>query len=341
MPDPHDGQHLHAPATPAPEPAIILTPDLQQLLRLFAIHVESVLNLSRVTMRSYVSDVRGFLRYLQSQGRRLEDLQQLDVAGYLQLRKDAGAPSSSVEHYIKSLRRFCTFLREQGRLRPDQDPMNGIQAPRKERRLPAYLTFPEIESILKVSGEAARHMQGLRLYKTLRFRAMVTTAYDAGLRVSEVSKLLETCFDQVQLLVRVLGKGGKERLVPVTECAAAAVGEYLPLKRDRFPESEYLFMSRNGRPPCQHIFNAELKHWAAAAGIRRRVFPHIMRHSFATHLLEGGADTRHVQELLGHASIATTQIYTHVNRAHLKQVYQRCHPNAKKPGGAAGAGRPS
>jgi integrase/recombinase XerD len=301
------------------------------LLSQFGVFIESVCNLSRVTTASYVSDIRCFLAYHVGAGRDPLAAQQLDVAEYLQHRKNNGSPSSTIEHYIKSLRRFFGWLR--GRKLIQADPMEGIEAPRRGRRLPEYLTVQQIDAILETCEKAIAAMSAsaphrLKLHNALRFRAMLSLAYAGGLRVNEISRLREDCFNAKECVVRVLGKGENERVVPITERAAKSVLEYLLVRRARLPFSPFLFLTRDARPPSEHVFNAELKHWAKLAGITRRVFPHILRHSCATHLLEGGVDLRYVQEFLGHASPATTQIYTHVNRAHLRQLYQRCHPHA-------------
>lgn len=300
--------------------------DSQLLLRRFELHLGSARNLVRTTVNSYLSDVRQFSEWCQRQSRNLAELTHTDVASYLHHRKSAGAATNSVIHLIKSLRHWCRFLILEHLLATD--PMEHIQTPQPAQRLPDFLTIEEIDAMLAAAAAAAKNKTGFKLYKCLRFRAMTYLIYDAGLRINEATHLLETNLDMRNLQVRVIGKGNRERIVPISAAAAVALQDLMPLKRKRAPSSHYLFVSRNGKPPCQTIFNTELKHWAKVAGISRRVHPHILRHSFATHLLEGGADLRDIQEMLGHRNISTTQVYAHVTPQRIRQIYSRAHPHA-------------
>ena len=187
-----------------------------------------------------------------------------------------------------------------------------------------------MEEVGRLLGTAEqKRKKGLR--KVLRDRALLELLYASGLRVSEAAGLKISDLNQEAGFLRCIGKGGKERVVPVGRQALKWTREYLAQARPAFnpqPESRQIFLNKFGRPLSRQTVWAVIKHYSKAAGIRKRITPHTLRHSFATHLLEAGADLRVVQELLGHASISTTQIYTHVDRARLKSIHAKFHPRA-------------
>jgi len=237
--------------------------------------------------------------------------------------------TSSVARALAAVRSFHRFLVAEGDA--ERDPGSGAVRPRGPRALPRPLSVDEVARILEAPGgqEPA----------ALRDRAILETMYGAGLRVSEVVGLDVDDMDLDEGSVRVLGKGSKERLVPVGRPARSAVAAYLTAGRPALASARSrgaLFLNVRGgrltRQGCARVLRAA----ATRAGVRKRVTPHTLRHSFATHLLEGGADVRVVQELLGHASVATTQIYTLVTEQHLREVYFTAHPRARKAPAAAG-----
>lgn len=233
--------------------------------------------------------------------------------------KDAGLAASSMRRAISSLRTWYRFLLSEGVVAVD--PSERLEAPRRWRALPDVLSAAEVDRLIGAVG--------LEEPFCFRDRAMLELAYSAGLRVSEWTGLGMSDVALEAMVVRVFGKGGKERLVPIGRQAAGAVAVYLRELRPRLEQGEgqgRLFLNARGRPLSRMGAWGILRKYVETAGITKSVTPHTLRHSFATHLLEGGADLRAVQEMLGHADISTTQVYTHVDREHLRQVHRQHHP---------------
>lgn len=233
--------------------------------------------------------------------------------------KDIGLSPSSIKRSVSAIRTWFRFLLAEGVVA--KDPSERLETPRRWRTLPEVLTASEVERIIAA----------VTLDDDLAFRdrAMLELAYGAGLRVSEWTGLLSRDVLLEEMVVRVLGKGGKERLVPIGRQAVGAVAVYLRELRprlDRGASAGRLLLNARGRPLSRMGAWLVLRKYVERAGIEKPVTPHTLRHSFATHLLEGGADLRAVQEMLGHADISTTQIYTHVDREHLRQVHRQYHP---------------
>jgi len=240
---------------------------------------------------------------------------------YLDWLRDSGLSSRSLARHLSTLRSFFAYLVREGLIRAD--PTAGIRSPRQWHKLPAYLSVGDMEKLLEAADPATP--------VGLRDRAMIHLLYASGLRVSELCRLQLTDLNEELGVVRVFGKGNKQRLVPVGRPALEALRAYLlqgrPALLKRRP-SPYLFVSLRGRPLTRQAFWKLLAGYARRAGLVRRVYPHMIRHSFATHLLEGGADLRSVQLMLGHADISTTQVYTHVMRSRLRQTLDQHHPRA-------------
>lgn len=235
--------------------------------------------------------------------------------------KDAGLSASSIRRNIAGLRTWFGFLVAEGMLA--SDPSDRLELPKRWRSLPEVMTKAEIESLLRAPSQ-----DDPAYY---RDRAMLELAYAAGLRVSEWVSIQVKDVRMDEGLVRVRGKGGKERLVPFGRSALSAVALYLRELRPRMEKGEgqgVLFLNARGKPLSRMGAWKILRRHVEAAGIKRHVSPHTLRHSFATHLLEGGADLRAVQEMLGHADVSTTQIYTHVDREYLRSVHRQYHPRA-------------
>ena len=276
--------------------------------------------LSRNTLESYRRDLRQCDRWLRAHGASgLHAALKPDLLRYLHARFEARARSSSTARLLSSLRRYFAFLvREHVR---QTDPTSDIEAPRRAQRLPRSLTEADVEALLGAPDTADA--------LGLRDKAMLELLYASGLRVSELVSLSAGQLSQDMGVVRVLGKGARERLVPVGEEALYWVRRYLLEARAALLAgrvSEALFVTARGESMTRQAFWYLVKRYAARAGIPAAISPHTLRHAFATHLLNHGADLRVVQLLLGHADISTTQIYTHVARERLKQLHARHHP---------------
>jgi integrase/recombinase XerD len=287
------------------------------------------------TLAAYRRDLDRYLAFLAARGiERLDDVEPGTIRGFVasvsaSTHGPDGEPyrATTVSRMLSAVRTFHRFAVREGLT--DDDPTAGVVRPRLPRALPHPLTVDEVAAIV----EAPRTDEPAGL----RDRAILELLYGAGLRISELTGLDVDDLDLEGAAVRVLGKGGKEREVPVGRMARDAIDAYLTRARLLLasPRSRAaLFLNARGgrltRQSCARLLDAH----AHAAGIRRRVTPHDLRHSFATHLLEGGADVRVVQELLGHASVATTQIYTLVTNEHLRSVYYTAHPRARHAAGA-------
>jgi len=284
--------------------------------------------LSPRTLEAYGRDLARFVGFASEHGAaRVADLERRHLTGFLEaLAADGLAPRSRARMLV-SVRRFVRFLLATGRL--SRDPSDGVLSPRLPRTLPKLLRPEESAALLAaVEGDDAL---------ALRDRAMLEVLYGGGLRVSELVGLPRSGLDARAGLLRVTGKGRRERIVPVGEPALAAVARYLEAgrpalaRRARRP-SEALFLSRRGAAMSRQNFFERLRAHAVRAGLpRERVSPHVLRHAFATDLLEGGADLRAVQAMLGHADLATTQIYTHVSRKRLRELVDAHHPRGARP----------
>jgi len=291
-----------------------------------------------------VSDVRQFLQYLEQreQGKPLEEADYYSVRGFLASRFSNNA-SASLARKLSALRTFYQFLQGEGAVR--QNPASFLASPKREQKLPSFLSVDDAFRVVEAPGDDS--------FLRARDRAMLELLYGAGLRVSELVGLNRPDVHMDIRVLRVWGKGRKERVVPFGRKAWEALNTYGQLRdrllADRGPaappaEGEALFLNRSGRRITARSVARRLDLYVRKLGLPRHVSPHALRHSFATHLLEAGADLRTIQELLGHASLATTQRYTHLNLDRLLEVYDRAHPRAtdktpgkRGPGGARGA----
>ena len=245
-----------------------------------------------------------------------------DILDHLMRLRDQNLAPSSVGRKLVAIKVFFRFLAGQGLLRAD--PSGVIESPRLMKGLPEVLDVEEMTRLLRAAD-------GLGGKKSVRDRAILELLYASGLRVSEAAGLKLSELNQEAGFLRCIGKGGKERVVPVGKHALQWIQKYLAEARPAFnpkPESRQIFLNRFGRALSRQTIWMLIKHYAKRAEIKKSIKPHTLRHSFATHLLEAGADLRVVQELLGHSSIATTQIYTHVDRARLKAIHAKFHPRA-------------
>jgi integrase/recombinase XerD len=294
---------------------------LDEALDRYLAHLRVERGLSPATLESYARDLREYLDWLPKQGiERLAQVTEPLLLQHLSALQKRGLSRPSQSRHLAALRGLHKFANTEG-IAP-ADPSEGVGATRGSRPLPDFLGVDEVDLLLAQPDE--------RTAAGARDKAMLEVLYASGLRVSELVALPSSAIDRNVGVVRVRGKGGKERIVPVGERARDALSRYLSGPRQKLlgaRRSTDLFVTPRGARMTRQGFWKLLARHARAAGIERRVHPHTLRHSFATHLLERGADLRAVQAMLGHADIATTQIYTHVDRERLKTVISK-HPRA-------------
>jgi integrase/recombinase XerD len=276
--------------------------------------------LAKNSLAAYGRDLRHFGHWLNDQQIDLERLERLQIVKYFQSLRGAGISARSIARALAAIRGLFRFLVSERHLKVD--PTENLENPKLWSNLPKAIQPDEVELLLAAPDRSTPD--------GLRDAAMLELLYATGLRVSE---LINVRIDDVVLdagFLRTIGKGSKERIVPFGDTAKDVIVEYMRRGRpdfDRFSDP-HLFLSRRGRPMSRQAFWMKIVAHARNAGIRAQISPHVLRHSFATHLLENGADLRSVQMMLGHADISTTQIYTHVSRARLQKLYETYHPRA-------------
>lgn len=286
-------------------------------------------NCSELTIKSYREDLEllyGFLSDEMSGSPRPSQITPLDLRKYVSALHEAGYAKSSVSRRLASMRSYFRFCQRESLC--DSNPAKPLRNPRRERKLPHFLTGSEIGKLL--SAPPKGEPMGLR------DRAMLETLYSAGLRVSELVGVNLSDLDLQDGLVRVRGKGKRERLAPLGSFAVKAIRAWLrkriPAKGLSQEEASAVFLNKFGKRLTTRSVARMLEKYLLLTGLDQRTSPHTLRHSFATHLLDRGADIRSVQELLGHKSLVTTQIYTHVSTAGLKKAYEKAHPRARNIG---------
>ncbi|MFI5182769.1 MAG: tyrosine recombinase XerC [Vicinamibacteria bacterium] len=293
---------------------------MRQAIAAFERYLEAERNSSPHTIRAYGEDLRQFSRFLSEElGRepRPADVDHLMIRAFLARLHRDGLKKISSGRKLAALRTFFRFLCREGVL--DRNPARALLSPRVERRIPSHLDEGEVDRLLDVPGDGAA---------AVRARAFLELLYATGIRCAELVGLDVSEVDLEGRMARVLGKGRKERLVPFGTRAAAAIRRYLPIRSAARPSTDALFVNARGGRLTDRSVRSILAARVRQVALARRISPHTLRHSFATHLLERGADLRAIQELLGHASLSTTQRYTHVNARHLIEVYKKAHPRA-------------
>lgn len=297
---------------------------MRELLDPFLDFLSIEKGLSKNTLSAYRRDLVHYLSHLEKEKiGALDAVTRKDILEFMIQERDRGLVPGSVARALVSVRMFHKFLAEEGRIKEDVTDL--LESPKLWKHLPEYLSVAEIESLLKAPN--VRKPQGMR------DQAVLELMYATGLRASEVTSMKAGHLNFETGYIRVIGKGEKERVVPVGGAARKSVERYLEkvrpvwaAKNKRAAPSDALFLNKLGTRLSRQAVWAIIKRNAAAAGIRKKMYPHILRHSFATHLLENGADLRVVQELLGHSDISTTQIYTHVEKSRLKAIHKKFHP---------------
>jgi integrase/recombinase XerD len=289
-------------------------------LKLFLEYLTVEKGLAQNTILSYSRDLRKFLDFLRTEKHAWAGVGEDAVVRFVYQESRSGLSARSMARLISALKSFFKFLVLSGFLK--KNPASQLSSPSTWLSLPKFLTFKEVEELLRAPDE--KKPQGLR------DRAMLEVLYGSGLRVSELVALKPADVNLNDGFLICRGKGGKERIVPLGRAACGFVGRYLREIRPRFEAgpSPFLFLTRRGEGFTRQGFWKLLKQHAGRAGLAAKISPHILRHSFATHLLERGADLRSVQLMLGHSQITTTQIYTHVSRERLRRVYDQFHPRA-------------
>jgi integrase/recombinase XerC len=277
--------------------------------------------LSPHTLESYRRDLSRLQEYCD--GNRIGDWEALDsfaVRSYVAWRHRKGIGGRSLQRELSAIRSLYNYLLRERAV--GSNPALDIPAPKAEKRLPRALDVDQTGALLAISGDGPL---------ALRDKAMMEMIYSSGLRLAELVSLDRDSIDRADATVRVTGKGGKTRVVPVGRAALAAVAAWLRVRGQLAPlEEKALFVSRQGRRISPRNVQQRLGQWAQRQGLTVHLHPHMLRHSFASHILESSGDLRAVQELLGHADIATTQIYTHLDFQHLAKVYDQAHPRARK-----------
>lgn len=309
---------MNAATTPRKRNGSLSAEDLA-LIEVFIDTLWMERGLSDNTLLAYRADLQRLAGWLTEQGSSLSGAQRSHLLDYLAYRARAGTRPRSSARLLSTVRRFYQLQVREGRLL--EDPSTRIDAPKLGRSLPKSLTEAEVEALL--TAPLLEDVLGLR------DRAMLEMLYACGLRVTELVTLSLRQVNLRQEVVRITGKGNKERLVPFGEQAAALLHQYLAEARPQLMEgfsSDTVFITRRGGALSRQAFWYRIKHYARRAGIEKHLSPHTLRHAFATHLLNHGADLRAVQLLLGHSDLSTTQIYTHVARERLKNLHTRHHP---------------
>lgn len=282
-------------------------------------HVLVEKGLSENSLTSYSQDLASLLAFLKEKSFRLEELSDKSLFLYLTYLRAKGLRSRSLARHLSSLRGFFTFAVDEGWYK--EDPGQLLENPKLPKKLPDFLTRQEISRILALPDVSTK--------LGMRDKAMLELLYAAGLRVSELIQMKVLDFDAQVGILKVFGKGAKERLIPIHHTAQDVLNRYLLNTRPTFkPAEDYMFLNRSGKGLTRQGVWKLIKKFAQQAEIKHNVSPHTFRHSFATHLLEGGADLRTVQLLLGHADITATEIYTHVQAGRLKSIHQEHHPRS-------------
>ena len=295
---------------------------MDELIESFINYLIVECGLSRNTILSYSHDLQLFTNFLLS--KKISDFNDVrpgTITSFIISEKKRGLSITSITRTIVSTRMLYRFLLSEGKLQ--KNPLTTIDSPKLWKRLPIVLSVDKVDNLLSVPD--------MKTKLGVRNRAILELLYATGARVSEVTAIQMDWINLEYGYVKCRGKGSKERIVPLGTKAIESIQNYLKVSRPEIKNSQhspYLFLSKAGKPLRRENIWKIVRNCALKAGIHERISPHKLRHSFATHLLENGADIRSVQEMLGHVNISTTQIYTHVSKQHLKAVHQQFHPRA-------------
>ena len=289
---------------------------MERYIEKFMRYLEIEKNYSQHTILNYKLDLEGFSKFLSAT--EIEKVDYLTLRKYLAALKEKNLGSRSVNRHLSSLRSFFKFLTREGLLKTN--PMLSVSSPKQDKHLPQFLTEGEVTKLIE-----SAFPKNLLDERGLRDRAILETFYSTGIRISELVGLDNQDIDVIGGIAKVMGKGKKERLVPIGEQAISTIRDYLEKRKK---QAAALFLNKNGKRITTRGVRNIVGKYLRLAGIRHGISPHTLRHSFATHLLNRGADLRSIQELLGHVNLSTTQIYTHLTTERLKAVYDKAHPRA-------------
>lgn len=296
----------------------------QEALAEYIIYLKIERGLSANTVTSYKRDIEKYLTLLtEKKITQLDEVSRFEILDFLQTLRQSGAADNSIIRMVSSLRKFHQYLKRESIV--SDDPMQLIDTPKKASTLPKAISPQAVEQLLEAPDTTTP--------LGVRDRTILELMYATGLRISELVNLKLSDMHLTMGFIQTMGKGEKERIIPLGEIASQWLDHYLDgarvyLQDQSVETSEYVFLNSRGKGLSRQGVWKKVKQLALEAGIDQNVTPHTLRHSFATHLLENGADLRMVQELLGHADISTTQIYTHITKTRLKQVYSDYHPRA-------------
>lgn len=295
---------------------------MDRTLREFVYYLSVEKGLAKNTLESYSRDLRAFSNYLVKRDvRAFQDTVRSDITGYLHSLQMQGKATATLTRNLASIRSLFHYLFQEKRI--VEDPTLELQSPKLEKKLPRVLTLQEVDLLLEQPDSL--QVTGVR------DKAMLEVIYATGIRVSELMSLNNEDVNLDAGFLRCTGKGSKERIIPLGSMAVRNVEQYLAQSRPKLVRhngESAMFVNQHGKRLTRQGFWKILKKYSRQAGIRKEITPHTLRHSFATHLLENGADLRSVQEMLGHADISTTQIYTQVTKHKLRDVYEKTHPRA-------------
>lgn len=290
---------------------------IEKALAFLAIERSHAIN----TQLLYRQILEKFLDWVLSHKLSIGSVRSSHIELFLDEERKRGLSDSSIKITIIALRHLFEYLKEQNKIKTN--PLDHKELPSIQSRLPQFLTTKEIEKLLQAPFPDTP--------LGWRDKAILELLYSSGLRVSELISLKLESYYPEQFQIKVLGKGNKERAVPIGKCAKEALDKYIAEGRTKLLTKKTrgeVFLNQRGQPLTRSRIRQLIIHYARLGGIDKKVYPHLLRHTFASHLVENGADLRVIQELLGHANIATTQIYTHVNLKHLKEIHRRCHPRS-------------
>lgn len=290
------------------------------LFETFISYLEFEKEFSKNTIESYKNDLDDFKEYLEIINKTPEDIDKKDAFNYLIFLSKKKLKPSSLRRKISAIRSFYKFLIKEELI--EKDPTIDLTFPKNEKKLPQVLTIDEIEKLINSIDN--------KTLKGKRDKAIIELLYSSGLRVSEIINLKTRDLDLENNYLKCFGKGSKERIVPFGELAKTYIIDYLKEREKLKIESDLLFVNKKGEKLLRQQINNLLRIYSKKAKLKKKVHPHMLRHSFATHLLERGADLRSVQELLGHVDISTTQIYTHLTKDYLREIYLSTHPLWRK-----------
>lgn len=299
--------------------------NIGKIIKNFQVYLRLEKGLSANTCDAYTDDVSKLVNYLAEEGKPLRDTQEEDLHNFLSGLHDIGIGPTSLARIISGIKSFFKFLRLDGYI--ENNPASLLESPRLGRHLPEVLTVQEIDAMIAEIDMGSN--------EGVRNRAIVETLYGCGLRVSELVTLRKSQIYSEEGYIIVIGKGNKQRLVPISDVALDAIADYIEEFRNRMDvkdgDEDILFLNRRGGRLSRVMIFYIIKGLCERAGIKKNISPHTLRHSFATHLLEGGANLRAIQQMLGHESITTTEIYVHIDRERLRKEILLHHPrNAKK-----------